>query len=168
MRGLRPAALLVTLAASLALPGCFGPFSPDDVASRKVGPAPETEMGRAVDELSSVDYSKASRLVVRDSAGGVVREVTDQGEIEKAVSPLSGASGLADGWDATVEYVIEVWQPETIKAGQDEADAEEAKVLELTVYEGSPVVTLEVSPIGLRLDLDPPEGVADGLRALAE
>lgn len=54
-------------------------------------------MGRAVDELSSVDYSKASRLVVGDSAGGIVREVTDQGEIEKAVSPLSGTNGLVDG-----------------------------------------------------------------------
>lgn len=162
-------AIAALLAATVVLPlaGCFGLPGLDDVADQAEDFASQAQ--ELADTLSDVDWGKVSRLVVRDAqTGEVVREVTDQGEIERAISPLSGANGLADGWDATAEYVFEVWQPETVKAGQDKGDAEEVKVLDLTVYEDSPVVTLEVSPIGLRLDLDAADGVADGLRALAE
>ena len=46
------------------------------------------------------------------------------------------------------------------------SDLDEVKVLEVTTYEGSPVVGLEVSPIGLSLYLTS-QAAADSLRALA-
>ena len=57
-------------------------------------------------------------------------------------------------------------QPEPQQLGQSAADLDEVKVLEVTTYEGSPVVELEVSPIGLRLHLTS-RAAADSLRALA-
>ena len=173
MRAPRVAAVL--LAASLALPlaGCFGLPGADDVADQAEGLAAQAEgladrAAELADALSSVDYDKVSRLTVTDAATGeVVREVTDQREIKDAVSPLSGTNGFASAPDAPAEYVFEFWQPETQKAGQDEKDLEEVKVLEITTDQDSPVVTLEVSPIGLVLDLETSDGAADALRALA-
>lgn len=165
MRGIRFVALLAAIAAAITLPGCFGPLSPDRAAQKAEDFA--SDMEQLADAVGNLDY-KRSRLVVRNAqTNEIVREVTDQDEIERVISPLSGANGLAEAPSEPAEYVIEVWQPETVKAGQDENDVEETKVLELTVYEGSSVVTLEVSPIGFRLDLDAAGGVADGLRALA-
>ena len=148
------------LAATIALPlaGCFGLPEPDEFA----GQAQEL-----ADTLSNVDWGRVSRLVVRDAqTGEVIREVTDQTEIEDAFEPFSEENGLATEPDEPAEYVFELWQPETQKLGQDVADLDEVKVLEVTTYEGSPVVGLEVSPIGLRLHLTS-RAAADSLRALA-
>ena len=79
---------------------------------------------------------------------------------------VTDENGLAAEPDADAEYAFELWQPETQKLGQDAADLDEVKVLEVTTYEGSPVVELEVSPIGLRLHLTS-RAAADSLRALA-
>ena len=80
-------------------------------------------------------------LVVRDAATGeAVREVTDQAEIERAFEPLSGINGLADAPEAAAEYVLELWQPETQKAGQDAGGLQDVKVLETTIYEGTSTV----------------------------
>ncbi len=104
---------------------------------------------------------------MRDAqTGEVIREVTDQTEIEDAFEPFSEENGLATEPDEPAEYVFELWQPETQKLGQDVADLDEVKVLEVTTYERSPVVELEVSPIGLRLHLTS-RAAADSLRALA-
>ena len=104
---------------------------------------------------------------MRDAqTGEVVRELTDQAQIEGAFESLSGENGLASEPEGDAEYAFELWQPETQKAGQDAADLDEVKVLEVTTYEGSPVVELEVSPIGLRLHLSS-RAAADSLRALA-
>ena len=62
--------------------------------------------------------------------------------------------------------MIEVWQPTTATVANG-GDTEEIQVLEVTTYDGSDVVTLEVTPIGLTLTLDAPAGAADDLRALA-
>lgn len=148
------------LAATIALPlaGCFGLPEPDEFA----GQAQEL-----ADTLSDVDWGKVCRLVVRDAqTGEVIREVTDQTEIEDAFEPFSEENGLATEPDEPAEYVFELWQPETQKLGQDVADLDEVKVLEVTTYEGSPVVELEVSPIGLRLHLTS-RAAADALRSLA-
>ena len=104
---------------------------------------------------------------MKDAASGeVVREVTDQGEIEQAFAPLSDENGLASAPEEPAEYIFELWQPETIKAGRDASDVKEYKGLEATTYENSPVVTLEMSPIGLRLHISS-QAAADSLRALA-
>ena len=117
--------------------------------------------------LSGVEWGKVSRLVVRDAESGeVVREVTDQAEIERAFEPLSEENGLAAEPDEPAEYVFELWQPETQRLGQDAADLDEVKACEVTTYEGSPVVTVEVSPIGLRLHVSS-QAAADALRLLA-
>ena len=148
------------LAATIALPlaGCFGLPEPDEFA----GQAQEL-----ADTLSDVDWGKVCRLVVRDAqTGEVIREVTDQTEIEDAFEPFSGESGIATEPDADAEYVFELWEPETQKLGQSADDLKEYKGLEVTTYEGSPVVGLEVSPIGLRLHLTS-QAAADALRALA-
>ena len=153
-------AIAALLAATIALPltGCFGLPEPDEFA----GQAQEL-----ADTLSSVDWGKVCRLVVRDAqTGEVIREVTDQTEIEDAFEPFSEENGIATEPAAEAEYVFELWEPETQKLGQSADDLEEYKGLEVTTYEGSPVVGLEVSPIGLRLYLTS-QSAADALRALA-
>ena len=160
-------AIAALLAATIALPlaGCFGLPGLDDVADQADDFASQAQ--ELADTFSGVEWGKVSRLVVRDArTGEVVREVTDQDQIEGAFEPLSGENGLATEPDADAEYVFELWQPETQKAVQEASDLDEVKVLEVTTYEGSPVVELEVSPIGLRLNLTS-QAAADALRALA-
>ena len=167
-------ALAALLAATLALPlgGCFGIPNPDKIAGKAEEAASQAEeLASQAQELagtlSSVEWGKVSRLVVKDAASGeVVREVTDQGEIERAFAPLSDENGLASAPEEPAEYVFELWEPETIKAGQDANDVKKYKGLEVTTYEGSPVVTLEMSPIGLRLHISS-QAAADSLRVLA-
>ena len=160
-------AIAALLAATIALPlaGCFGLPGLDDVADQAEDFASQAQ--ELADTLSSVDWGKVSRLVVRDArTGEVVRELTDQDQIEGAFDPLSDENGLAAEPDAGAEYAFELWQPETQKLGQSADDLDEVKVLEVTTYEGSPVVGLEVSPIGLRLHLTS-RAAAESLSALA-
>ena len=104
---------------------------------------------------------------MRDAqTGEVVRELTDQDQIEGAFDPLSDENGLAAEPDGDAEYAFELWQTETQRLEQGADDLDEVKVLEVTTYEGSPVVELEVSSIGLRLHLTS-QSAADALRALA-
>ena len=160
-------AIAALLAATVGLPlaGCFGLPSPSDIADQAEDFASQAQ--ELADTLSDVDWGKVSRLVVRDAqTGEVVRELTDQDQIEDAFEPFSEESGIAAEPDADAEYAFELWQPETQKLGQSADDLGEVKVLEVTTYEGSPVVELEVSPIGLRLYLTS-RAAADALRALA-
>ena len=157
-------ALLAAIAA-LPLAGCFGLSDLGDVADQAEDVANRAQ--ELSDTLSNVDWGKASRLVVRDAqTGEIIREVADQTEIEDAFEPFSEENGLATEPDEPAEYVFELWQPETQKLGQGADDLEEYKALEVTTYEGSPVVGLEVSPIGLKLYLTS-QAAADALRALA-
>lgn len=177
-----PKTLAALVAATLALPlaGCFGLPDLGEVAGRAgeiAGQAGEianhaddlaAQAMELADTLSGIDYGKVSRLVVRDAATGeAVREVTDQAEIERAFEPLSGINGLADAPEAAAEYVLELWQPETQKAGQDAGGLQGVKVLETTIYEGTSTVTIEVPFIGLKLDLAASTETADALRGLA-
>ena len=160
-------AIAALLAATIALPlaGCFGLPGLDDVAGQAEEVASQAQ--ELADTLSGVDWGKVCRLVVRDAqTGEVVRELTDQTEIEGAFEPFSEESGIATEPEERAEYVFELWEPETQKLGQSADDLEEYKGLEVTTYEGSPVVGLELSPIGLRLHLTSPTA-ADALRALA-
>ena len=165
MRARTAIAALLAAAVALPLTGCFGLPSPSDIADQAEDVASQAQ--ELADTLSGVEWGKVSRLVVRDAqTGEVVRELTDQDQIESAFDPLSDENGLAAEPDAGAEYAFELWQPETQKLGQSAADLDEVKVLEVTTYEGSPVVGLEVSPIGLRLYLTS-QAAADSLRALA-
>ena len=167
-------ALGALLAAALALPlgGCFGISDSDEIVGKAEEVASQAEeLASQAQEiagtLADVEWGKVSRLVVKDAASGeIMREVTDQGEIEQAFAPLSDENGLASAPEEPAEYIFELWQPETQKAGQS-ADSLEVEVLEATTYEGSPVVTLEMSPIGLRLHISS-QAAADSLRGLAE
>ena len=163
-------AIAALLAATIALPlaGCFGLPGLDDAIDQAADLASQAQ--ELADTLSNVDWGKVCRLVVRDAqTGEVIREVTDQTEIEDAFEPFSEGSGIATEPDADAEYVFELWEPETQKLGQSADDLKEYKGLEVTTYttyEGSPVVGLEVSPIGLRLYLTS-QSAADALRSLA-
>ena len=145
--------LAALLAVALALPlgGCFGIPSTDEIAGKAEEAASQAgELASQAQELagtlSNIEWGKVSRLVVKDAASGeVVREVADQGEIERAFAPLSSENGLAPAPEEPAEF----------------------KGLEATTYEGSPVVTLEVSPIGLKLHISS-QAAADSLRALVE
>ena len=167
-------ALAALLAAVLALPlgGCLGVPDPDEIvgAAEEVASQAEDLASQAeelADTIASVEWGKVSRLVVKDATSGeVMREVTDQAEIERAFIPLANENGLATAPDEPAEYIFELWEPETIKAGQDASDVEEYKGLEATTYEDSPVVTIELSPVGLRLHISS-QAAADSLRALA-
>ncbi len=159
--------LAALLAATIALPltGCFELPGLDDIADQAEDVASQAQ--ELADTLSDVDWGKVCRLVVRDAqTGEVVREVTDQTEIQNAFEPFSEENGIATEPDADAEYIFELWEPETQKLGQSADDLKEYKGLEVTTYEGSPVVGIEVSPIGLRLYLTS-QSAADALRTLA-
>ena len=110
-----PKTVAALLAATLAMPlaGCFGLPTPGEIASQ-AGEAVSAagELASRADDfaaqalelaemLSGIDYGKTSQIVVRDpTADEVVREVTDQAQIESAFEPLSGVNGLAEAPDA--------------------------------------------------------------------
>lgn len=159
------------LATALALPlsGCFGLGSDeaDDLANAITNVVESAT--QAAEQLQDVEWDKLSRAVVRDAAtGDVIAEVTDQPTVEAAFAPFSSENGLTRKPKEPEEYLIEVWQPTTVKLGQDASDTEEIQVLEVTTYENSDVVTLTVVPIELTLHLDTSAGAADALRALAQ
>ena len=107
-------AIAALLAATIALPlaGCFGLPGLDDVADQAEDFASQAQ--ELADTLSNVDWGKVCRLVVKDAqTGKVIREVTDQTEIEDAFEPFSEESGIATEPDADAEYVFEQWEPET-------------------------------------------------------
>ena len=158
-------ATLLAASIALSLTGCFGMPSPSDIANQAEDFASQAQ--ELADTFSNVDWGKVCRLVVRDAQNGeVIREVTDQREIENAFEPFSGEGGIATEPDEPAEYVFELWEPETQKLGQSADDLKEYKGLEVTTYEESPVVGVEVSPIGLKLYLTS-QAAADALRALA-
>lgn len=169
------AAIAALLAAAVALPlsGCLGLPSPDDLVDQAEDLASQAEdlasqAQELADTFSNIEWGKVSRLVVKDAkTGKVVREVTDQAKIEHAFEPLSGENSLAEEPDAHAEYVFELWQPETQKLGQSADDLEEVKACEVTTYEGSPIVTIEIGHIDLRISISS-QDTADSLRALAE
>ena len=171
------AAISALLAAAVALPlsGCFGMPSPNDLAGQAEDLASQAEdlasqAQELADTFSNIEWGKVSRLVVKDAKSGkVIREVTDQAEVEKAFESLSSSSenDLAEKPDADAEYVFELWQPETQKLGQSADDLKEVKACEVTTYEGSPVITIEVSLIDLPISISS-QATADSLRALAE
>ena len=158
-------ATLLAASIALSLTGCFGMPSPSDIANQAEDFASQAQ--ELADAFSNVDWGKACRLVVRDAqTGEVIREVTDQREIEDAFEPFSGEGSIATEPDEPAEYVFELWEPETQKLGQSADDLKEYKGLEVTTYEESPVVGVEVNPIGLKLYLTS-QAAADALRALA-
>ena len=161
--------LALAAALSLSLAGCFGLGEQSDRAqdftNSLVDMAEDaTEIART---LQDIDWGKTVRAVVRDAATGEeLAELTDQAQIEELFSPLSKVNGMAPTPDAPEEYVVEIWEPETIKLGQSADDVSEYKGLEVVTYEGSDVVTLKLAPISLSVNLTSEGGVADAIRVL--
>lgn len=165
----RAVAIALAAALSFSLAGCFGLGEKDEDSTGLTDMLTDmaenaTEVAR---ELESIDWSKTVRAVVYDADGSQVAEITDQAQIDEIFSPLSQVNGLAPTPDAEREYVVEIWEPETIKLGQSADDVGEYKGLEVVTYEGSDVVTLTVVPISLSINLSSEGGVADAIRALA-
>ena len=165
----RAVAIALAAALSLSLAGCFGLGEKDEDSTGLTDMLTDmaenaTEVAR---ELESIDWSKTVRAVVYDADGSQVAEITDQAQIDEIFSPLSQVNGLAPTPDAEREYVVEIWEPETIRLGQSADDVGEYKGLEVVTYEGSDVVTLTVVPISLSINLSSEGGVADAIRALA-
>lgn len=165
----RAFALILAAALSFSLAGCFGPGDKSEDSTGLTDMLTDmaenaTEIAR---ELESIDWSKTVRAVVYDADGSQVAEITDQAQIDEIFSPLSQVNGLAPTPDAEREYVVEIWEPETVKLGQSADDVGEYKGLEVVTYEGSDVVTLTVVPISLSINLSSEGGVADAIRALA-
>lgn len=165
----RAVAIALAAALSFSLAGCFGLGEKDEDSTGLTDMLTDmaenaTEVAR---ELESIDWSKTVRAVVYDADGSQVAEITDQAQIDEIFSPLSQVNGLAPTPDAEREYVVEIWEPETIRLGQSADDVGEYKGLEVVTYEGSDVVTLTVVPISLSINLTSEGGVADAIRALA-
>lgn len=165
----RAVAIALAAALSFSLAGCFGLGEKDEDSTGLTNMLTDmaenaTEVAR---ELESIDWSKTVRAVVYDADGSQVAEITDQAQIDEIFSPLSQVNGLAPTPDAEREYVVEIWEPETIRLGQSADDVGEYKGLEVVTYEGSDVVTLTVVPISLSINLSSEGGVADAIRALA-
>lgn len=173
MRAHTAIAALVAAAVALPLSGCFGLPSPDDLIGQAEDLASQAEdlasqAQELADTFSNIEWGKVSRLVAKDAkTGKTIHEVTNQAEIEKAFEALSDENSLAEEPDADAEYVFELWQPETQKLGQRAGDLEEVKACEVTTYEGSPVVTIEIGHIDLRISMSS-QATADSLRALAK
>ena len=165
----RAVALILAATLSFSLAGCFGLGDKNEGSTGLTDMLTDmaenaTEIAR---ELESIDWSKTVRAVVYDADGEQVAEITDQAQIDEIFSPLSQVNGLAPTPDAEREYVVEIWEPETVKLGQSADDVGEYKGLEVVTYEGSDVVTLTVVPISLSINLSSEGGVADAIRALA-
>lgn len=165
----RAVAIALAAALSFSLAGCFGLGEKDEDSTGLTDMLTDmaenaTEVAR---ELESIDWSKTVRAVVYDADGSQVAEITDQAQIDEIFSPLSQVNGLAPTPDAEREYVVEIWEPETIRLGQSADDVGEYKGLEVVTYEGSDVVMLTVVPISLSINLSSEGGVADAIRALA-
>lgn len=165
----RAVAIALAAALSFSLAGCFGLGEKDEDSTGLTDMLTDmaenaTEVAR---ELESIDWSKTVRAVVYDADGSQVAKITDQAQIDEIFSPLSQVNGLAPTPDAEREYVVEIWEPETIRLGQSADDVGEYKGLEVVTYEGSDVVTLTVVPISLSINLSSEGGVADAIRALA-
>lgn len=158
------------LALALALPvsGCFGlgNTESDNFTDSLLDMAEDAT--KIAEDLQDVEWGKLSRAVVRNAAtGDVVAEITDQPTIEAAFEPLSKVNGIAPKPEEPEEYIIEVWQPSTIKLGEDSSDTYEIQALEVITHEGSEVVTLTVSPISLTINLVSTEDTTSALRVLA-
>lgn len=165
----RAVALILAATLSFSLAGCFGLGDKNEGSTGLTDMLMDmaenaTEIAR---ELESIDWSKTVRAVVYDADGEQVAEITDQAQIDEIFSPLSQVNGLAPTPDAEREYVVEIWEPETIKLGQSADDVGEYKGLEVVTYKDSDVVTLTVVPVSLSINLSSEGGVADAIRALA-
>lgn len=153
------AALLITplLAATFLLSGCSVNFTLNEDSVN------DAEM------LAGIEFEKATRIVVCDpKTGKTIKEITDQTAIEEALMPLSQENSIAITPDAPKEYIFELWQPETIKLGQDESDASEEKVIEITTYKNSDTIRVSMTVLGdISLSMTSADTAA-ALRNLAE
>ena len=165
----RAVALILAAALSFSLAGCFGlgDKSEDSTGLTNMLTDMAENAAEIARELEGIDWSKTVRAVVYDADGTQVAEITDQAQIDEIFSPLSQVNGLAPTPDAEREYVVEIWEPVTVKLGQSADDVGEYKGLEVVTYEGSDVVTLTVVPISLSINLSSEGGVADAIRALS-
>lgn len=173
-----PALLIVPLlAACLFLSGCTGALSLDeDSIQDAVNTAAETatnltdsaeDATDAAEMLAGLEFDNTSRVVVLDAkTGKTIREITDQTAIVEALSPLSQENSIALTPDSPKEYIFEFWGPETVKAGQDPSDVSDVKLLEITTYQGSDAITINMVVLGgISLSMTPPDG-AESLRNL--
>lgn len=174
-------ALLITplLAATFLLSGCSINFAlNEDTVNDAVDSATETasnlasageEAADAAEMLAGIEFKKATRIVVCDpKTGKTIKEITDQTAIEEALMPLSQENSIAVTPDAPKEYIFELWQPETIKLGQDESDVSEEKVLEITTFESSDTIRISMTLLGdISLSMTSADS-AEALRNLAE
>lgn len=153
------AALLITplLAATFLLSGCSVNFTLNEDSVN------DAEM------LAGIEFEKATRIVVCDpKTGKTIKEITDQTAIEEALMPLSQENSIAITPDAPKEYIFELWQPETIKLGQDESDVSEEKVIEITTYKNSDTIRVSMTVLGdISLSMTSADTAA-ALRNLAE
>ena len=126
---------------------------------------PSTAAADDLSDLSAIQQEIQEHNADYKEAQEQVDEL--QAQIDEIFSPLSQVNGLAPTPDAEREYVVEIWEPETVKLGQSADDVGEYKGLEVVTYKGSDVVTLTVVPISLSINLSSEGGVADAIRALA-
>ena len=110
--------------------------------------------------FSTAGLMEATQINLSSFPVGTIRSLSEIKEIirRKAATTPKGEWILGYGYDDT--GLEEKRHPTA-------ADLDEVKVLEVTIYEGSPVVMIEVSPVGLSLHLSS-QSAADALRALAE
>lgn len=165
------------LAACLFLSGCTGALSLDeDSIQDAANTAAETatnladsaeDATNAAEMLAGLEFDNTSRMVVLDAkTGKTIKEITDQTAIVEALSPLSQENSIALTPDSPKEYIFEVWGPETVKAGQDPSDVSDVKLLEITTYQGSEAITINMVVLGgISLSMTPPDG-AESLRNL--
>lgn len=153
------------LIAALLLSGCSPVSSLDE---NTIADSAE-QAADAAEVLAGLDFTKTARLVVCDpQTGNILTEITDQAAVEKALAAWSQENTIARTPNSPEEYLFEMWQPETIKAGQDASEISDEKVLEIITYQNSDTITVSMVALGgISLSMDTPDG-AKALRELVE
>lgn len=118
--------------------------------------------------------SKASRLVVADAqTEETVATHEEGGSLDDATRTLAGLS--FPDWEVVpshpdaegAEYVLSLYQSETLRFGQSERDLSEVEAFRITTYEGSRIIEFTVVDGLVSFDLELPEGDVAALRGLA-
>lgn len=164
------------LAFVLSMAGCAGtaPSAADAETDAAQGAGADAAQDAAqgssdsFDAAVGVDFSDATRVVIRDAATGEqLAEVTDPSAMTEAFAPFSGEQGISLTPDAPEEYRFEVWQRETDESGDVEPDGDEFEAYEITTYQGSDTIRMKVVLLDISFSMTPESG-AENLRQLLE
>lgn len=169
--------IFCVMSALVCLGGCHSRVNAPETTTEKQDVFQSGEFSDNVNEIA-----KAQKIVVvpmKDASGAVSEDtenevvITDKDEVRKFADELTGN---ITGWkpcslpeDTVPEGTFVFYSQETLKLGQEPEERQYVELLNLTVYEGGPYVTVEVdSVVNLSFDLEVPQETAEYLSSFFE